>query len=109
MKEFGDRHEALFRPDAFPDLVAVPAKLTEIEKEQADFVDGLTEEPLPRFLPVRTGQLSLAHLIQHLVNHSTYHRGQVAVMLRQLGAKPLPTDFHLFLLERSHAAVGAQV
>jgi len=41
----------------------------------------------------------LAYLMQHLANYSTYHRGQVALMIRQLGAKPLGTDFHLFLVE----------
>ncbi|HEU5394788.1 MAG TPA: DinB family protein [Candidatus Methylomirabilis sp.] len=30
--------------------------------------------------------------MQHVVNHSTYHRGQVITMLRQLGAKPVATD-----------------
>jgi uncharacterized damage-inducible protein DinB len=34
----------------------------------------------------------LAQQMQHKVNHSTYHRGQIASMLRQLGAKPINTD-----------------
>jgi uncharacterized damage-inducible protein DinB len=34
----------------------------------------------------------------HLVNHGTYHRGQMATMLRQLGAEPIPTDFIRFVL-----------
>jgi uncharacterized damage-inducible protein DinB len=34
----------------------------------------------------------LWHQIQHLINHSTYHRGQVVTMLRQLGVKPVATD-----------------
>ncbi len=28
------------------------------------------------------------HMLQHVVNHATYHRGQVTTMLRQLGAEP---------------------
>jgi hypothetical protein len=51
----------------------------------------------------RKGKVSLATKpypsIETLVNHSTYHRGQVAMMMRQLDAKSLPTDFHVFLLE----------
>jgi uncharacterized damage-inducible protein DinB len=39
------------------------------------------------------------HLMQHVVNHSTYHRGQVTLTMRQLGAEPLATDFHVFLVE----------
>jgi uncharacterized damage-inducible protein DinB len=30
--------------------------------------------------------------MQHLANHSTYHRGQVVTMLRQLGAAAPSTD-----------------
>jgi uncharacterized damage-inducible protein DinB len=29
----------------------------------------------------------------HLVNHSSYHRGQIAVMMRQKGFEPINTDF----------------
>jgi len=94
-----DRRNALFDPQLFPDVAALQAKWVEIEKEQMEFVKGLTDEALKRMLPVRGTQLSLMHLMQHLSNHSTYHRGQVAMMLRQLGAKPLATDFHVFLME----------
>jgi uncharacterized damage-inducible protein DinB len=27
-------------------------------------------------------------MVQHVVNHASYHRGQVTTMLRQLGAAP---------------------
>jgi len=46
--------------------------------------------------------------MQHLANHSTYHRGQIALMMRQLGAKPMATDFHVFLVESRGEAVVAQ-
>ncbi len=42
----------------------------------------------------------LSGLMQHLVNHSSYHRGQVVTMLRQLGVKPVATDLIVFLRER---------
>ena len=29
----------------------------------------------------------------HLVNHSTYHRAQIALLLRQIGLEPVNTDF----------------
>jgi len=83
----------------------VKAKWSEIERQQAEFVERLTDESLETMLPARGSELKLAHLMQHLANHSTYHRGQIALMLRQLGAEPLPTDFHVFLAEgRGQAA-----
>lgn len=35
----------------------------------------------------------------HVVNHSTYHRGQIVTMLRQLGVKPPGTDLIQFCRE----------
>ena len=34
--------------------------------------------------------------MQHIVNHSSYHRGQIITMLRQLGLKPVGTDMIAF-------------
>jgi uncharacterized damage-inducible protein DinB len=59
-------------------------------------------------LPVFEKQISLAHLMQHLANHSTYHRGQVALMMRQLAAKPLATDFAMFLMQGRGERAAAQ-
>ena len=42
----------------------------------------------------------LSEAMQHLVNHSTYHRGQVVTMLRQAGVKPIATDMIAFYRER---------
>ena len=99
LADLRERREALFNSDGFPSVAAVKSKWVEIEKEQAAFVRRLTSESLEEMLPFRGAELKLAHLMQHLANHSTYHRGQLALMMRQLGAEPLPTDFHVFLLE----------
>ena len=95
------RRDLLFNPDSFPNGASVQLKWAEVENEQNEFVNGLTDEPLERMLPFRATQVSLAHLMQHMANHSTYHRGQVALMMRQLGAEPVATDFHVFLVECS--------
>lgn len=36
---------------------------------------------------------NVEQIMIHLVNHSTYHRGQVALLLRQLGYNPINTDY----------------
>jgi uncharacterized damage-inducible protein DinB len=96
------RRDTLFNPDAFPDLAAVRFKWAEVEKEQVEFVNRVTDESLETMVPFRATQVKLAHLMQHLANHSTYHRGQVALMMRQLEAEPVATDFHVFLAEGRH-------
>lgn len=96
-----DRNDVLFHPQAFPSFEAVRLKWAEVEKEQIKFVNSVTEESLRRMLPFGETQLTLAHLMVHVSNHSTYHRGQVALMMRQLKAAPLATDFYEFLVERS--------
>jgi uncharacterized damage-inducible protein DinB len=92
------RADTLLQSEGLPTFDAVQAKWTEVEKEQAEFVNQVTDELLARTLPVRNTAVSLAHLMQHLANHSTYHRGQIAMMLRQLGATAQGTDFAHFLL-----------
>jgi len=93
------RRDQLFNPDLYPTIAAVEAKWGEVEKEQIAFVQSVTDEGLSKMLPYRTIHISLAHLMQHVANHSTYHRGQIALMMRQLNAEPIATDFHVFLVE----------
>jgi uncharacterized damage-inducible protein DinB len=100
LPELRKRREALFNLALFPDLAAVKSKWSKIEKDQADFVGSLTNADLEKMLPSRGGDLSLAHLMQHMANHSTYHRGQISLMMRQLHADPIATDFHIFVIEK---------
>jgi len=76
-----------------------------------DYVNGLTQGDLDRILDYRTlnfgsYQNPLWQSLQHLVNHGTYHRGQVTTLMRQLGAKPILTDLMHFYHARSTAASG---
>ncbi|MGH7554230.1 MAG: DinB family protein, partial [Longimicrobiales bacterium] len=78
----------------------------EVESEQMKFVSGLTAERLNGVIDYRNTQGQpfsnlLGDLMRHVVNHSTYHRGQVATMLRQLGEAAVSTDLVLFYRERA--------
>jgi|SRR5579872_5080525 len=106
--ELWDRIGVTFDPKAYCDIASVRLKWAEVEREQIEFVNGVTDESLARMLPIRTTHLSLGHLMQHMANHSTYHRGQVSLMMRQLGAQPVATDFARFLLVGRGAAVGTR-
>ena len=68
-----------------------------IEEDVADFVAGLREADLKRIFPFTTTEGKkrsdiLWQAMQHLVNHSSYHRGQIATLLRQVGQTPQATD-----------------
>ncbi|TDI81546.1 MAG: damage-inducible protein DinB [Bacteroidetes bacterium] len=36
---------------------------------------------------------SVENILYHIINHSTYHRGQLMTELKQNGATPLSTDY----------------
>ncbi|WP_217560571.1 DinB family protein [Paenibacillus sp. GbtcB18] len=40
-------------------------------------------------------------ILRHVVNHGTYHRGNVTAMLRQQGYGGVPTDYMFYLMEQS--------
>ncbi|WP_339259317.1 DinB family protein [Paenibacillus sp. FSL R5-0713] len=41
-------------------------------------------------------ETSLSEMVFHLVNHGTYHRGNISTMLRQLGHASIMNDYSLF-------------
>ncbi|TXI71249.1 MAG: hypothetical protein E6Q41_00480 [Cyclobacteriaceae bacterium] len=56
--------------------------------------------PMIKFTTAKgdTYQLPLEEVITHVVNHSTYHRGQLVNMMRMVGAKAESTDYFLFVV-----------
>jgi uncharacterized damage-inducible protein DinB len=95
----------------FADVASVEARWSDAEHEVQIFLEGLTDERLKtrmafQFFPGQPWEFSLAHLMQHVVNHSSYHRGQVVTLLRQLGHAPPATDFLEFLRESAEVVAG---
>jgi len=93
----------------FPDLEAVRRRWAEVERDLRNFVYAQTPETLKRVIQFQTKagfsiNQPLWQCLQHVANHSTYHRGQVTAMLRQLGAKPVSTDLIGFYREQSAKA-----
>jgi uncharacterized damage-inducible protein DinB len=60
---------------------------------------NLTDELAFKLLSGDPSSMRLVHQMQHVVNHSTMHRGQVVGMIRQLGIDPPSTDL-LFYVRR---------
>jgi uncharacterized damage-inducible protein DinB len=77
-----------------------------IEQEQAAFLETLTDESIRRVVDYRllSGAAfsnPLWQLLRHVVNHASYHRGQVTTLLRQLGRPAVSTDLIVFHRERA--------
>jgi uncharacterized damage-inducible protein DinB len=104
-------------PPSAPDWSVNPAipelkvRLAAVEAERASFLADLGDGDLDRVVTYRmldgkTFSYPLGKLMRHAVNHSTYHRGQLATLLRQCGQVPPNTDFTRFLWEGKQPNAG---
>ncbi|MEO5589843.1 MAG: DinB family protein [Gemmatimonadaceae bacterium] len=72
---------------------------------QFAFLLHLCDDDLARPVSVRTRTgietvQSLHDTMVHVVNHSSYHRGQVVTIIHQLGGKPMNSDYLMFCVGR---------
>ena len=68
-----------------------------IHADRLAFINGLSDADLTREIAFtringESDRAPMGFLLQHVVNHATYHRGQVASQLRLLGVMPPSTD-----------------
>jgi uncharacterized damage-inducible protein DinB len=95
-----------FPTSDFPDLASLRSRWEKIESDLLNFVSTLAPADLDRVVEYRNTKGTafsnpMWQMLQHVVNHGTYHRGQITTMLRQLGATPLATDLIAFYRERA--------
>jgi uncharacterized damage-inducible protein DinB len=81
----------------FKDLISLRDRWTAIEEHRGAWFDSLPEDAVSRRIHYTTlagleQEAPLWQLVQHVANHSTYHRGQVVTLLRVLGVTPPATD-----------------
>jgi len=94
----GTSPTALVRAETYPDVTSLEHTWRELEAKVRAYLESLGEDGLTREFnyTLLNGQSSRSvfwHMLQHVVNHATYHRGQITTMLRQVGAAPpQPTD-----------------
>ena len=92
--------------DQFPDATSIRTAWKDLEAEVRQFVGNLGEAGVNRTFDYKllSGAPDTApfwEMLVHVVNHATYHRGQVTTLLRQLGAPPpKPTDMIAFFRTR---------
>jgi uncharacterized damage-inducible protein DinB len=90
----------------FPDLETVRRRFAEVDRNLVDYAASLNADDIQRVIEFKTMAGTpfaqpLWQMLQHVANHSTYHRGQVTTLLRQLGAKAVSTDLIAFYRERA--------
>jgi len=85
------------KESALPKLEDAARVLKSAQEKHRAHLKTLTRENLERAFSWKnlSGEVKTAPfgiVVRHVVNHQTYHRGQIASMLRRLGHKPPATD-----------------
>jgi uncharacterized damage-inducible protein DinB len=89
----GQSPASLLSYDSFSDVASLREAWAELERQVRAFVEGLGEAGTARVFEYKlmsgaSGSSRFADMLAHVVNHGSYHRGQVTTLLRQLGAAP---------------------
>ena len=91
-------------------LAAARTRWEAIEAERAAFLAGLSERRLDETMtvaPSTGGEYvhSFREMFRHAIDHSSYHRGQLVTLLRQVGATPPATGLIMFYREHRARAM----
>jgi uncharacterized damage-inducible protein DinB len=89
-------------PPASPPLAELHEAQKRLDAWYIGYVDSLGEAQQSgkvRFTFIGGGEaeLSRSDIVLHVVNHGTYHRGNVAAMMYTLGVPPPTTDLPVYL------------
>jgi len=87
-------------------LADLREKWDAVEREQRAFVESLTPADLGRIVAYTSTEgkafkVALGPLLQHVVNHATHHRSEIATMLTMIHGSPPPTDLAIYQLIQS--------
>ena len=108
----GESPAALLAPDRFADLAALRSAWMDHEKKMRAFVGGLGDQDASRVIEYTllsgdAGASPIWQMVQHVVNHASYHRGQITTLLRQLGVKPAKSMDMIAYYRVKHAGAGS--
>lgn len=101
----GRSPKALLDPATFPTAQSLESRWETVARDQLQFIEALTPQRLGEelaYINLRGLRYSypLWQQLIHVVNHSSYQRGQVTTLLRQLGAEAVSTDFLVYFDEK---------
>ncbi|MEO8193640.1 MAG: DinB family protein [Gemmatimonadales bacterium] len=96
------------------DATALKSRWKSLWNRQFRFLRAVTEDGLSRPIDIRTRSgietvQTLSETLIHVVNHATYHRGQAASIIRQVGGTPQSTDYFTYCLVRGSVQPETEV
>lgn len=95
-KNLASRHDGQNTKQISEDIVL--SSTYYIDKIQTMDINDFDKNINYKLLSGDTGQSSIFNIIHHVMNHSSYHRGQLVTMGRELGiSDPPKTDFMAFI------------
>lgn len=100
----GTPDKAMIKPPDVPTIGDVKTTWEQTGFATAKFLSSMTDKRLQATftMSTATGEQfthSFAQALQHVVDHSTYHRGQVITQMRQMGHTPPNTGMISFFRE----------
>ena len=97
----GESRGPKLNPDDYPSVTSVIETWKRVEGYVRSFLSGLGDADLARKVEFSLGTgdkhvVAVGDLMHHAVIHAVHHRGQVAVMLRELGYAPGNFDLVIY-------------
>lgn len=101
----GERRGDRLKPDDYPTAESVERVWLRVEQSLREYLSHLEDADLARDVEFSLGggpthTLAMGDLMQHAMIHGVHHRGQVSLLLRELGFTPGNFDMLMYDEER---------
>ena len=96
------KFDSVYNPGGYPHIERVQIAFNDLFERQTKFLNSLQAGDGERRINYVNSrgeicEYPLAQMMEHLLNHSTFHRGQIVTLLRQLGVAPPGTDYLIYI------------
>lgn len=101
----GPARDAKLDAGDFPTIEPLIAKWKKVENYMRDFLSGLEDKDLESDVTYagkegKKRSMPMGELLHHSIIHGAHHRGQVAVLLRELGYSPGSFDILFYYADQ---------
>jgi len=90
----------------FPTRDSLEQRWPLVHSAMLDFLGLQSQKGLSRIVQYKNTRgeiynVALGDLMLHVIDHGSYHRGQVNTMIKHAGGTPAAVSFHLYALEKT--------